>query len=104
MGSLIDEIAAAEQRAEAIRQEAAAAAREAIALAQADAEATLAGTDVSEREKTRAALAAAERDGGDMAEQMLHRMAQEAETLCLAAQARVDDAASYLVKKAAGDS
>ena len=100
MGSLLDEIAAAEQRAEAVRQEAAAAAREAIALAQANAKAALAEVDSCEREKTRSELAVAERAGNAEAEEILRRMAEETEILCLAAQSRVDDAVSYLLKKA----
>lgn len=99
MHSIIDEIAAAEQQAEDIRQQAAAKAREAIGFAQADAEAALTDADISEREKTREALAQAEKDGDAAAQALLLQMEKEAEALCKTARERSEDAVAYLIKK-----
>lgn len=99
MRSIIDEISAAEREAEEIRQQAAAAAREAISFAQADAETALSDADIAERDKTREALAKAEREGDAIAQQILLSMEQEADTLCAGARERSAEAVTYLVKR-----
>lgn len=99
MRSIIDEIAAAEREADEIRQQAAARAREAISFAQADAETALSDAEIVERDKTREALLAAERDGDAVAQQILFSMEQEADALCQSACERAADAVAYLVKR-----
>lgn len=99
MQSIIDEIAAAEQQADEIRQQAAVQARETLSFAQSDAETMLSDTDIAERDKTREALVAAEREGGEAAQEILQGMKREADALCEKARERTADAVTYLVKR-----
>lgn len=99
MRSIIDEIAAAERQADEIRSQAAADARDRIAKANEAATAALAALDNAERDKTREALAAAERDGEAEAERMRQGMEAEAAALCAAAQTRMDGAKDYLLQR-----
>ncbi len=99
MKSIIEEIAAAEQKADEIRQQAASEAREAVSFAQSDAEAALADADADERNITREALLQAEHDGDAAAREILNRMEREADTLCDKARKLTGDAAAYLVKR-----
>lgn len=99
MRSIIDEIAAAELEADAIRQRAAAEARETLGFAQSDAETALSDAEIAERDKTREALQNAEYEGEAMAQKMLQDMEHEADALVEKARQRHADAVSYLVKK-----
>ena len=99
MRSIIEEVAAAEQQAEEIRQQAVAAAREAVSFAQADAETLLSDADIAERDKTREALANAEREGDAAAQGILQDMQKEADALCAKAHERTAEAVAYLMKK-----
>lgn len=99
MRSIIDEIAAAEQQADEIRLAAAASAREQIALANERAAKALSELDKAEREKTREALVAAERDGEIAATRMREDMAAEATKLCAEAEGRIDVAGNYLLQR-----
>ncbi len=99
MRSVIDEIAAAEQRAEEIRLSAAAGAREAIAKAREDAQSALARLEETERETARAQLELAGLEGERLSKEQLEQMKREADELCARAQDRVADAVRYLVDK-----
>ena len=99
MHSIINEIAQAEQQADEIRVRAAADAREQIAKANEQAVEALTAFDNAEREKTREALSAAERDGEAEAARMRREMEAEANALCEEASTRIDAAKDYLLQK-----
>lgn len=99
MRSIIDEIARAEQQADEIRATAASSAREMISSAKAETEQALIQQESEEREKNRAALENAERDGAALAEELQKQIEAEADKLCSAAEKQVDSAIEYLLKK-----
>lgn len=99
MRSIIDEIAQAEEQAEQIRQDAAAAARELLASSKMSAEQEYAHVEEQERIKMRDALDQAEAEGRNQAETVLKELSEAADILCENAQLHLDDAVEYLLKK-----
>lgn len=99
MGSIIDQIAQAEAHAEQIRQDAAAAAKDSLIKARAEAAETMQSVEKTEREATRAALEQAEREGEALSAELLGQMDAQAEEICAAAEARVEGVVSYIIEK-----
>ena len=99
MRSIIDEIAAAEERAEQIRQSAAAEARERVLKAREEGETALVSLAQQERAKTDAELKTAKIEGEKLAADELAAMAKEADALCARASDRLDRAVVYLLEK-----
>jgi len=100
MRSIIDEIAAAEEEAEKIRQEALMQAREQTANARGQAEQALLDLAAAEHAITERDLEAARIRGEKAAQVTLGEMEREAEKCCALAAARMDRAVAYLVEKA----
>lgn len=100
MRSIIEEIAQAEDRAEQIRAEAAAKARELVAAARDGSARALDSAQAEEQEKTRLALAVAEAEGETDAKRTLADMEREADALCARAVERLPETVQYLVEKA----
>ena len=99
MRSIIDEIATAEERAEQIRQGAAAEARERVLKAREDGETALVNLAQQERAKTEAELKAAQKQGEQLAADEITTMVREADALCARAGERADRAVAYLLEK-----
>ena len=99
MRSVIEEIANAEQQAEEIRQNAALQARERTLMAKEDAQKALSRLEEEARETLQAELDKAKLQGERVSNDMLARLEQEADTLCMSANSRLDKAVSYLVDK-----
>ena len=74
-------------------------ARDRIAAEKEAAAKALAELDLSEREKNRIALAQAEQDGRQIADQMAADIEREMGELAAGAQNRMDNAVNYLLKK-----
>ena len=99
MRSVIEEIAQAEQQAEEIRQNAAALARELTQKAKQDAVESLASLESDERAALASALETAKQQGERISKELLADMEQEADAVCNAASAKLDQAVSYLLDK-----
>lgn len=99
MRSVIEEIAAAEQQAEEIRQNAAVQARELTLKAKEDAQQALSALENSARTALQNELETAKQQGERLSAELLTQMEQEADATCSAANARLDDAVSYLLNK-----
>jgi len=100
MRSIIDEIAAAEEKAEGIRQDSLAQAREHTAKAREQAEQALLEIIANERSATERELDEARIQGEKIAQITLREMEREADEYCARADAKVDRAIAYLVEKA----
>ncbi len=99
MRSVIEEIAAAEQLAEEIRQNTSVQARELTLNAKDDAQQALSNLESDERVRLQAELEAAKQQGEDLSAELLSKLSQEADALCAAANAKLPDAVSYLLDK-----
>lgn len=99
MRSVIEEIATAEQQAEQIRQEAALQARELTQKAKEDAQNALSNLENESRTDMQASLDAAKKQGERLSLELLETLQQEADTLCNHANAKLDQAVSYLLDK-----
>ena len=99
MRSVIDEIAAAEQRAEEIRLTAASDARDMMTKAREEAQHALAAVESSERELAQTESESARQEGERLSGEMIAKLEQETDQLCARAQSRLDTAVSYLVDK-----
>ncbi len=99
MGSIIDEITAAEKSADDLRQKAVSDAREAIADADKEILKQLADTREKNREALIRAQEKAEADGRDIAADIMKQRASEAEAQCAEAANKLPDAVKYLVEK-----
>lgn len=99
MRSIIEEIAAAEQQAEEIRQAAAVSAREKTARASEEAEAALEALRADCRLAMAEALKQAELDGEQLARTLSDGMDAEADAACAEAEKRLDSTVSYLMRK-----
>jgi vacuolar-type H+-ATPase subunit H len=99
MRSVIEEIAAAEQRAEEIRINAAAQARELTLLAREDAQAALFVLESEERDALQTELETAKLEGERLSGELLLRLQQEADALCAHATVRLNKAVTYLLDK-----
>ncbi len=99
MRSIIEEISAAEARADEIRAEAAQTSREKIAAAHEAAERAWKTLDERERENTAAALRQAQLDSETISADVTNAMGQEADAVCEKARERVEDAVIYLLNK-----
>ena len=99
MRSVIEEIAAAEQQAEEIRQNAAVQARELTLKAKEDAQQALSKLESDARNALQAELETAKQQGERLSAGLLAQLEQEADAVCAAANARLDDAVSYLLNK-----
>lgn len=99
MRSIIEEISAAEARADEIRAEAAQTSREEIAAAHEAAERAWKALDERERENTAAALRQAQIDSETISEDVTNAMGQETDSVCEKARERVEDAVTYLLNK-----
>ena len=99
MRSVIEEIALAEQQAEEIRQNAAVQARELTQKAKQDAVDSLAKLESDERGALASALETAKQQGEHISEELLAEMEHEADAICNAASAKLDQAVSYLLDK-----
>ena len=102
MQSIIDEITEAEKQADEIRTLAANQGRDQVAAANEAAVKALDALDAAERDKTRVALEAAEKQGEQSADEMRRRMSQEADKLCADAQAHLTETVSELMNKVRG--
>ena len=99
MRSVIEEIAQAEQQAEEIRQSAAVQARELTQKARQDAVESLAKLESDERVALASALETAKQQGEQISGELLKQMEREADAVCKAASAKLDQAVSYLLNK-----
>lgn len=99
MRSVIEEIAAAEQRADEIRQNAATQARELTQKSKEDAQKALSDLENQAREILQAELETAKSEGERVSGDMLTQLEQEADALCENATKRLNRAVSYLVDK-----
>ena len=99
MRSIIDEIATAEEKAEQIRLDAAAQARDMTAQARELAEKALQETIKSERVKTEAELDQSRLLGEKAAKDAVAAFDREAEELCTRAEGKIGRAVDYLVEK-----
>ncbi|MEA4870780.1 hypothetical protein SDC9_182433 [bioreactor metagenome] len=99
MRSVIDEIAAAEQRAEEIRTSAVTQAREISQKAREDAKVALSKLEDTERIELHARLECARKEGEEISANMLSALQQEADAICACAQERLPRAVSYLLDK-----
>ena len=99
MRSVIEEIAAAEQQAEEIRQIAAVQARELTLKAKDDAQQALSKLESDARASLQAELETAKQQGESLSSELVGKLSQEADALCAAANAKLADAVSYLLDK-----
>ena len=99
MRSVIEEIAAAEQQAEEIRQNAALQARELTQKAKQDAEEALAKLENAARAALLAELETAKQEGERLSQKLLADMEREADATCQQADGKLDNAVDYLVDK-----
>lgn len=97
MRSMIEQVTEAEARAASIRQDAAAAAREAVAAAQAKVEETLAAQAQAARTALRQACEQAEVQGRALAENIFKERDQQAQAQCAKARERLPQAVEYLL-------
>jgi vacuolar-type H+-ATPase subunit H len=99
MRSVIEEIAAAEQQAEEIRQNAAVQARELTLKAKDDAQQALSKLESDARASLHAELETAKLQGERLSADLLARLEQDADAVCGAAEAKLDQAVAYLLDK-----
>ena len=99
MRSVIEEIAAAEQQAEEIRQNAAVQARELTLKAKDDAQQALSKLESDAHARLQAELETAKQQGESLSSELVGKLSQEADALCAAANAKLPDAVSYLLDK-----
>jgi len=99
LSSIIDQIAAAEEQAGKIRQEAAAAARDMALSAQEQAEARRAAQAEAGRALVRDAVKDAELEGKQLSEQIIAQNAQQVQAQCEAAREKLPEAVSYLMRR-----
>lgn len=99
MPSIIDRITKAEADAEAIKREAAAKAREAIAEAGNEAQQLLAAVREQGRGELLAAQARAETEGKELAEGIRREKAAEADKVCAGARSHMQEAVSHILGK-----
>lgn len=99
MSSMIDQVREAEAQADAIRQDAQAAAREKIAAAQAEIrEQKLIAAD-EERAALREAGLKAEAEGEALSKELILQRSAEADANCKAAEEKLPEAVNYLVER-----
>lgn len=99
MRSVIDEIAAAEQKADEIRLSSAASAREQTLKAREEAQHTLSELEKTERDLAQAQMESARTEGERLAGELLTKLEQEADALCTRADGRLGEAVTYIVNK-----
>lgn len=99
MRSVIDEIAAAELKAEEIRLSAALDAREAVNRARESALSAQARLEETQRDKSLSQLEQARIEGERLSAQQLEKMEHEAQELCSKAEGKLGEAVRYLVDK-----
>lgn len=99
MRSVIDEIAAAEQKAEEIRLSAALDAREAVNRARESALSAQVRLEETQRDKSLSQLEQARIEGECLSAQQLEKMEREAQELCSKAEGKLGEAVRYLVDK-----
>ncbi len=99
MRSVIDEIAAAERKADELRLAAAADAREAALKAREDAQKALTTLESEEHELMASETENAKLEGERLSGELLSRMEQDADTLCARAGERLGGAIAYIVDK-----
>ena len=99
MRSVIDEIAAAEQRAEEIRASALTQARDMTQQAREEAKQALDKLESTEREAALACLERARKEGETVSATMMNALEQEADAICARAIEKLPDAVSYLLHK-----
>ena len=99
MRSVIEEIAAAEQQAEEIRQNAAVQARDLTLKAKEDTQQSLSKLESDARAALQTELETAKQQGESLSQELVSKLSQEADALCAAANAKVSDAVSYLLDK-----
>ena len=99
MRSVIEEIALAEQQAEEIRLNAALQARELTQKAKQNALDALTSLEGEERAALSATLETAKQQGERISKELAAQMEQEADAACKAAEAKMDQAVSYLLNK-----
>ena len=99
MRSVIEEIAAAEQQAEDIRQNAAVQARELTLKAKEDAQQTLSKLESDARVALQTELETAKQQGERLSAELLATLEQQADAVCGKAQGKLDQAVSYLLNK-----
>ena len=99
MRSMIDEIAQAEEKANQLKQDAGASARELMQQARQKAEEMQTRIGDEEREKTRQALEKAEADGKVLAAAIEKLIGDEASQQCEKAWQKMDDAIQLLLDK-----
>ena len=99
MRSVIEEIAAAEQQAEEIRQNAATQARELTLKAKDDAQQALSRLESEARASLQTELETAKQKGERLSAELGEKLEQEADAACAAANAKLAKAVSYLLDK-----
>ena len=99
MRSVIDEIAAAEQKAEENRLSAAAEAREMTQKAREDAKAALAALEQAQRDEAQTQMEQVQKQGEVLSKEMLSKLEQDADEICARAQAKLPEAVAYLLNK-----
>lgn len=99
MRSVIDEIAAAEQKAEETRLVSVSEARELIGKARENALAAQARLEETERDEMVSQMELARTEGERLSAEQLKKMEREAAEACSAAEGKLDEAVAYLVNK-----
>jgi vacuolar-type H+-ATPase subunit H len=99
MASIMERIAEAEQKADAILEEANRTARERVTQAKNDAEEALTAADASERQKTADALLRAREEGERIAEQVTAEAKAETDALHEKAVQNVSEAVASLMER-----
>ena len=99
MTSIMERIAEAEAKADAILEEANRTARERVTQARNDAEAALAAADAEEREKTARALVIAREEGEKIAEEVTRKAKAETDALHAKATEHVAEAVASLMER-----
>lgn len=102
MRSFIDQISQAEKEAETMRRDAVTKAKELVSEAGIKAAESLEKLKEEERTKTKEAVAKAEIDGEAKAAEMMAESARQAESVCLKAEEKLDNAVSYLLNRIQG--
>ena len=99
MTSIMERIAEAEQKADAILEEAARTARERVTQAKSDADASLAAADEAERTRTAEALINAQKEGERIAEEVTMKAKAETDAIHANAVLKVPDAVASLMER-----
>lgn len=99
MRSVIEEIASAEQQAEEIRQNGVVQARDLTLKAKDDAMKAISKLENDARISLQAEVEAANKRGEQLSAELLEKMEREADAVCVAANAKLDQAVSYLLNK-----